>query len=157
MFGRSKMGMESLSEVGCAARGMAGSPVSEGSKRPRGCIRGMNCRMVGNLSVVFFFSSRRRHTRWNCDWGSDVCSSDLRPRGRIRSDSALRRRKAPTLTFMTPFHLTAFLPELVLLLGALVIFFTTLGKSRVEEARIAARSEKRRVGKECRSRWSPYH
>src|SRR3989338_9180493 len=25
-----------------------------------------------------FFSSRRRHTRWNCDWSSDVCSSDLR-------------------------------------------------------------------------------
>src|SRR3989338_10714874 len=24
------------------------------------------------------FSSRRRHTRWNCDWSSDVCSSDLR-------------------------------------------------------------------------------
>src|SRR3989338_11613527 len=23
------------------------------------------------------FSSRRRHTRWNCDWSSDVCSSDL--------------------------------------------------------------------------------
>src|SRR6266481_7337177 len=28
--------------------------------------------------VFFFFSSRRRHTRWNCDWCSDVCSSDLR-------------------------------------------------------------------------------
>src|SRR5689334_24260263 len=28
-------------------------------------------------SLVFFFSSRRRHTRWNCDWSSDVCSSDL--------------------------------------------------------------------------------
>src|SRR6266568_3772912 len=27
----------------------------------------------------FFFSSRRRHTRWNCDWSSDVCSSDLEP------------------------------------------------------------------------------
>src|SRR5689334_23426306 len=27
----------------------------------------------------FFFSSRRRHTRWNCDWSSDVCSSDLAP------------------------------------------------------------------------------
>src|SRR5689334_22782159 len=27
---------------------------------------------------MFFFSSRRRHTRWNCDWSSDVCSSDLR-------------------------------------------------------------------------------
>src|SRR6266568_6429595 len=29
------------------------------------------------ISVFFFFSSRRRHTRWNCDWSSDVCSSDL--------------------------------------------------------------------------------
>src|SRR5689334_24820744 len=28
--------------------------------------------------LFFFFSSRRRHTRWNCDWSSDVCSSDLR-------------------------------------------------------------------------------
>src|SRR6266568_2206610 len=33
--------------------------------------------------LFFFFSSRRRHTSWNCDWSSDVCSSDLawwRPR-----------------------------------------------------------------------------
>src|SRR5712692_5835833 len=30
------------------------------------------------MLVFFFFSSRRRHTRWNCDWSSDVCSSDLR-------------------------------------------------------------------------------
>src|SRR6267143_1013230 len=39
--------------------------------------------------LFFFFSSRRRHTRWNCDWSSDVCSSDLRSagirRGRFRS------------------------------------------------------------------------
>src|SRR6266508_6390184 len=28
----------------------------------------------------FFFSSRRRHTRWPRDWSSDVCSSDLRQR-----------------------------------------------------------------------------
>src|SRR5438309_1029725 len=28
--------------------------------------------------LIFFFSSRRRHTRWNCDWSSDVCSSDLK-------------------------------------------------------------------------------
>src|SRR5205085_9230182 len=27
--------------------------------------------------AVFFFSSRRRHTRFDCDWSSDVCSSDL--------------------------------------------------------------------------------
>src|SRR6266487_1467419 len=30
--------------------------------------------------VFFFFSSRRRHTRWTGDWSSDVCSSDLRGR-----------------------------------------------------------------------------
>src|SRR5690625_5400333 len=27
--------------------------------------------------TIFFFSSRRRHTRWPRDWSSDVCSSDL--------------------------------------------------------------------------------
>src|SRR3989475_8272834 len=47
--------------------------------------------VVYTFSVfVFFFSSRRRHTRFDCDWSSDVCSSDLphsprpgqeRPRG----------------------------------------------------------------------------
>src|SRR2546430_8203623 len=34
----------------------------------------------------FFFSSRRRHTRFDCDWSSDVCSSDLR---RVPPDPAL--------------------------------------------------------------------
>src|SRR2546430_11281639 len=29
------------------------------------------------LWLFFFFSSRRRHTRFDCDWSSDVCSSDL--------------------------------------------------------------------------------
>src|SRR2546427_10779489 len=29
------------------------------------------------ILLVFFFSSRRRHTRFDCDWSSDVCSSDL--------------------------------------------------------------------------------
>src|SRR5256886_12376869 len=29
------------------------------------------------MSFLFFFSSRRRHTRFDCDWSSDVCSSDL--------------------------------------------------------------------------------
>src|SRR6267143_4704131 len=38
------------------------------------------------ILVFFFFSSRRRHTRWNCDWSSDVCSSDL-------SDTHQRRRR----------------------------------------------------------------
>src|SRR5689334_24066262 len=31
-----------------------------------------------SFMFFFFFSSRRRHTRWNCDWSSDVCSSDLK-------------------------------------------------------------------------------
>src|SRR6266478_10222069 len=29
------------------------------------------------VGLFFFFSSRRRHTRFDCDWSSDVCSSDL--------------------------------------------------------------------------------
>src|SRR2546430_9258186 len=29
------------------------------------------------MICFFFFSSRRRHTRFDCDWSSDVCSSDL--------------------------------------------------------------------------------
>src|SRR2546430_4225899 len=32
--------------------------------------------------LFFFFSSRRRHTRFDCDWSSDVCSSDLARRAR---------------------------------------------------------------------------
>src|SRR2546430_16619868 len=42
----------------------------------------------------FFFSSRRRHTRFDCDWSSDVCSSDLtnvaRHAGATRIDVAIR-------------------------------------------------------------------
>src|SRR6478736_4747090 len=34
------------------------------------------------LRCFFFFSSRRRHTRFDCDWSSDVCSSDLGSGGR---------------------------------------------------------------------------
>src|SRR3989475_5202084 len=32
---------------------------------------------VRDFRLFFFFSSRRRHTRFDCDWSSDVCSSDL--------------------------------------------------------------------------------
>src|SRR2546430_12316735 len=42
----------------------------------------MNGRSVWSEAIrscvnIFFFSSRRRHTRFDCDWSSDVCSSDL--------------------------------------------------------------------------------
>src|SRR3712207_8054900 len=42
------------------------------------------------IFIVFFFSSRRRHTRYWRDWSSDVCSSDLGvlDRGRTPSSSA---------------------------------------------------------------------
>src|SRR5438132_1289665 len=33
------------------------------------------------VKIIFFFSSRRRHTRSLCDWSSDVCSSDLNQAG----------------------------------------------------------------------------
>src|SRR2546427_9711962 len=36
---------------------------------------------------AFFFSSRRRHTRFDCDWSSDVCSSDLKRRRGSREPS----------------------------------------------------------------------
>src|SRR2546430_13971738 len=38
--------------------------------------------------ILFFFSSRRRHTRFDCDWSSDVCSSDLPSGGCQGQDSA---------------------------------------------------------------------
>src|SRR2546430_7724413 len=52
----------------------------------------------------FFFSSRRRHTRFDCDWSSDVCSSDLAParwpatRGRPRRRA---QRPLPSITIAT--------------------------------------------------------
>src|SRR3989475_5908493 len=38
----------------------------------------------------FFFSSRRRHTRFDCDWSSDVCSSDLSLRSAGGIEAGLR-------------------------------------------------------------------
>src|SRR6266568_6307705 len=43
------------------------------------------------FAVSFFFSSRRRHTRWNCDWSSDVCSSDV---SRQRNETRCVQRRA---------------------------------------------------------------
>src|SRR5688572_32089650 len=81
------------------------------------------------LVLFFFFSSRRRHTRFDCDWSSDVCSSDLN---------------------LEPDHLDRH--------GSFDAY--AAAKLRVfenQELGDVARSEERRVGKECRSRWSPYH
>src|SRR6266481_8492499 len=52
----------------------------------------------------FFFSSRRRHTRWNCDWSSDVCSSDLHPWGvKIEPRLFLFSRCSFCLVYFLPF------------------------------------------------------
>src|SRR5256886_14225165 len=45
-------------------------------------------------SSFFFFSSRRRHTRFDCDWSSDVCSSDLEGAGRPIPDRGAEARRA---------------------------------------------------------------
>src|SRR4051794_1682860 len=46
----------------------------------------------------FFFSSRRRHTRWTGDWSSDVCSSDLRINFGADTDPRKRSRKTDELS-----------------------------------------------------------
>src|SRR4029434_5848927 len=35
------------------------------------------CVTTPDTSICYLFPSRRRHTRFKCDWSSDVCSSDL--------------------------------------------------------------------------------
>src|SRR6516165_11439569 len=72
----------------------------------------------------FFYSSRRRHTRFDCDWNSDVCSSDLSVRGAAVVGAG---------------DVLAFAPD------------------KSSGATAAGRAEERRVGKECRARWSAYH
>src|SRR3712207_7367229 len=85
----------------------------------------------------FFFSSRRRHTRYWRDWSSDVCSSDL------VGDDLVERQ-------------TGRLPVL-LAVAAVGVDWAGGEDAAVGTVRPTLRSEERRVGKECRSRWSPYH
>src|SRR5438132_4625903 len=56
--------------------------ITHATKRHRlmlwfGELNALNCGVYLDQFLVFFFSSRRRHTRSLCDWSSDVCSSDL--------------------------------------------------------------------------------
>src|SRR2546430_12850730 len=47
-------------------------------------------------NLLFFFSSRRRHTRFDCDWSSDVCSSDHKPKYELEKRDALIRATLET-------------------------------------------------------------
>src|SRR5256886_6839965 len=53
----------------------------------------MCCGRSSATRLLRIFSSRRRHTRFDCDWSSDVCSSDL-AEVRALSDEALKERYA---------------------------------------------------------------
>src|SRR5262249_12763435 len=53
-----------------------------------------------SLRMSFFFSSRRRHTRWVSDWSSDVCPSDLGRPARRSVPPRRRRRCTGSLTFV---------------------------------------------------------
>src|SRR5256885_8450888 len=99
------------------------------------------------VDYVFFFSSRRRHTRLQGDWSSDVCSSDLfRELQRPRPGAPSRGELIPRYLSAPAAHQSA------------QEFFTALqAQAQRYSGFNLLRSEERRVGKECRSRWSPYH
>src|SRR5256885_11127110 len=97
--------------------------------------------------VFFFFSSRRRHTRLQGDWSSDVCSSDLGTEI-IEEDPASGKRgfrfvRGPVFANIV--------------LADEVNRTPPKTQAALLQAMQEHRSEERRVGKECRSRWSPYH
>src|SRR2546430_3840298 len=99
----------------------------------------------GASLFFFFFSSRRRHTRFDCDWSSDVCSSDL----------AIEEYLAATADRDT---LDLLLPKLIDIIDHHVRGTRFgIGVDPTDGLLRQGRSEERRVGKECRSRWSPYH
>src|SRR5205807_6961240 len=94
----------------------------------------------------FFFSSRRRHTRLQGDWSSDVCSSDLyRPRlrpslGRAGCSPIPQDSKRGYIRHVQEMAVTVDDKAMELAAGAIIRNQQNL------------RSEERRVGKECRTR-----
>src|SRR2546430_11178297 len=101
-----------------------------------------------NCLLCFFFSSRRRHTRFDCDWSSDVCSSDLLAHGLAYDVTVIDDRPEFASQERFPAGVEVVRADMVEALGMLPIGWNSF---------IVVRSEERRVGKECRSRWSPYH
>src|SRR5688572_32174138 len=107
----------------------------------------MLCHMVGFYSF-FFFSSRRRHTRFDCDWSSDVCSSDLM---RLAIMFSILAVVACGTLLDAQTGSRSLSPD-----GIASVHVG--GKwEKTEREQFTLRSEERRVGKECRSRWSPDH
>src|SRR2546421_1397164 len=107
---------------------------------------GIRKRQPGRRRLLFFFSSRRRHTRSDRDWSSDVCSSDLPPDRTwlILTEKAKSCPAGAEPCLGSPGDEGHWKADLR---GAIIY----------ASWRLIQRSEERRVGKECRSRWSPYH
>src|SRR2546430_8391727 len=95
--------------------------------------------------MFFFFSSRRRHTRFDCDWSSDVCSSDLAQNERCATELRYDQIRVAISIDICDRDCTRPIQLDLIEVHILGDVGPTL------------RSEERRVGKECRSRWSPYH
>src|SRR3712207_8204374 len=100
-------------------------------------------------TCLFFFSSRRRHTRYWRDWSSDVCSSDL---CQSKGSAIISCLEASFMNFLSSFS-SSWLktPGFTEINKGVPLIANSFPK------RLLYRSEERRVGKECRSRWSPYH
>src|SRR5690606_40103590 len=96
------------------------------------------------FSLLFFFSSRRRHTRFSRDWSSDVCSSDLQASGMPKEAREKAKAELNKLKMMSPMS-----AEATVVRSYLDWMVNVPWKKRSK-----VRSEERRVGKECRSGWS---
>src|SRR5690606_40833416 len=95
------------------------------------------------LFTFFFFSSRRRHTRFSRDWSSDVCSSDLPPRRAPRRRCGGRSRE--------PGEEVVLADPAGLAVADVPLDAEGAGEGLVGQAE-EERSEERRVGKERRAR-----
>src|SRR5260370_3751127 len=102
------------------------------------------------MEKCFFFSSRRRHTRFKCDWSSDVCSSDLAAGAGGHGAAHEEHAKEGALHMSSA--QAARVPR-----GENADLQRSRRTQSDTSIAVGARSEERRVGKECRSRWSPYH
>src|SRR5690606_40483758 len=92
----------------------------------------------------FFFSSRRRHTRFSRDWSSDVCSSDLIQILRVLAAQLVHLERGFDVA-QAQFHRPTPIVKLRQRLGRILL--------RIQQRRHQNdRSEERRVGKEWRSR-----
>src|SRR5207249_5431668 len=97
---------------------------------------------------MFFFSSRRRHTRSKRDWSSDVCSSDLGHRALV----AIHAPRGPVAKPGSLIWLYKCQAGNSIRLPFFHSFLSDLAQWTAELAD-AARSEERRVGKEGRCGW----